>query len=775
MVDKPPFEDHMVKYYAHSRHDAPPDQWEPLAAHALAVGNLAAEFAEGFGWGQAARAAGLLHDIGKASREFQAYIHGRGHSVDHSTMGARVVQNEYKEPLNRMLALCIAGHHAGLADAEPLERRLNPANQIPDAPGWKNQVTTPPFAMLRPSRPFRAPGATPEASAFMQAFLVRMLFSCLVDADFLATEAFMSRGSIDRGVCISLEILKTRLDAYMQTLRQNAKPSALNVVRAEILDHVTAKANEAPGFFTLTVPTGGGKTLASLSFALAHATRDRENPQQRVIYVIPFTSIIEQTAAIFRNALGQDAVLEHHSNFDWEAATRRDGGRDGGDERDGFGTLRRAAENWDAPIVVTTAVQFFESLFANRTSSCRKLHNIANSVIVLDEAQTLPQPFLLPCLAALDELRQNYGVTVVFCTATQPALRRQDGALRDKAGRELGLDISAARELAPRPAALYAALKRAEVTVLPGHTTDETIAGRFAAVSQLLCIVNSRGHARALFDRIAGLPGAVHLTTLMCPAHRRQVLAELRERLKRGVPVRLVATSLIEAGVDISFPEVWRAMAGVDSIAQAAGRCNREGELLPELGRVVVFTPTEDRTPRVFKVFQQAAAAVLRDHTDPLSPEAVGAYFRQLWFQKGSEALDAAAIGDRPGRGVLAALRETAQGCRFPYESITRAFRLIDDVMQPVVVPWNEQAERALLIVAAADKVPRNALRTLQQFTVGIPRDAHRAWLAAGVIRPVRVDLGDALLRFIDTAHYRQETGVDLADMAWRKAEDNVL
>jgi CRISPR-associated endonuclease/helicase Cas3 len=268
----------------------------------------------------------------------------------------------------------------------------------------------------------------------MHAFLVRMLFSCLVDADFLATEAFMSRGSIDRGVRIGLDTLKTQLEAYMRSLRQNAKPSELNAIRTEILEHVVARANEAPGFFTLTVPTGGGKTLASLSFALAHALRDRENPKRRVIYVIPFTSIIEQTAAIFRDALGQDAVLEHHSNFDWEAVPRRSGGRDGGDARDGFGALRRAAENWDAPIVVTTAVQFFESLFASRTSSCRKLHNIADSVIVLDEAQTLPQPFLLPCLAALDELRRNYGVTVVFCTATQPALRHQDGALRDRAG-----------------------------------------------------------------------------------------------------------------------------------------------------------------------------------------------------------------------------------------------------------------------------------------------------------------------------------------------------
>ena len=245
-------------------------------------------------------------------------------------------------------------------------------------------------------------------------------------------------------------------------------------------------------------------------------------------------------------------------------------------------------------------------------------------------------------------------------------------------------------------------------------------------------------------------------------------------RLRAGAPVRLVATSLIEAGVGISFPEVWRAMAGVDSIAQAAGRCNREGELLPNLGRVVVFTPAEDRTPRAFRAPQQAALGVLRDHTDPLSLEAVGAFFRQLWFQKGAEALDAAKIGDRPGYGVLAALRETALGCRFPFESIARAFRLIDEVMLPVVVPWNEEAIAALNAVAYAPKPPSEALRKLQQFTVGIPRQAHAAWLLAGVIVPVRRELGDSLLRFVDLAHYRQDTGVDLVDPTLRAAEDNV-
>ena len=754
--------------YAHSLHDRPPDEWETLAAHALAVAEYASEFGAILGWAGMARAAGLLHDAGKASAEFQAYIRSQGGSVDHSTMGARLAYSRYPDFAGRTLALCIAGHHAGLADAEDLDRRLDTTRtRIPDGSGWINHISAPLKGDLRPSRAFKASGA--EQDGFMRAFLVRMLFSCLVDADFLATEAFMSGGTIDRGVPVGLETLRTRLATHMHQIRRHAKATELNRLRAEILDHAVAMAAEPPGFFTLTVPTGGGKTLASLSFALKHAVRYGKS---RVIYVIPYTSIIEQTADVFRAAVGAEAVLEHHNNFDWEVAARH--GDDGGDERDGLGVLRRAAENWDAPIVVTTAVQFFESLFANRTSACRKLHNIAESVIVLDEAQTLPQRFLLPCLAALDELQRNYGASVVLCTATQPALRRQDDALRDEKGRSLGLDIPDARELAPDPITLYRRLRRASVEVRPGATTDETVAARFVEAPRMLCIVNSRAHARALFDRIGGMPGAAHLTTLMCPAHRRQVLAALRERLKAGEPVRLVATSLIEAGVDISFPEVWRAMAGVDSIAQAAGRCNREGELLPEFGRVVVFTPAEDRTPRAFRIPQQAAAGVLRDHPDPLSLEAVGAFFRQLWFQKGAQALDAARIGDRPGLGVLPALSETALGCRFPFASIAEAFRLIDEVMLPVVVPWNDEATEALNTVASAPKPPRQALRKLQQFTVGIPRRAHAMWLLSGVIVPVRRDLGDSLLRFVDMAHYRDTTGVDLAETTWRAAEDNV-
>jgi len=341
----------------------------------------------------------------------------------------------------------------------------------------------------------------------------------------------------------------------------------LNALRSEIRAHAVAKASLSPGPFTLTVPTGGGKTLTSLSFALEHAVR---HGLRHVVYVIPYTSIIEQTAAVFRQALNtQEGVLEHHASFDWEGAGRSMRESASGDEA--LARLRRAAENWDAPLVVTTAVQFFESLFAARTSRCRKLHNLARSVIVLDEAQSLPLRLLNPCLAALDELGRSYGTSVVLCTATQPAVRRV------KDGFAAGLDLPAERELAPDPPAFYARLRRQRIERAPGPIEDEAIAARFAERQQMLCIVNSRRHAWELFRLIGGQEGAVHLSTYMCPRHRSLLLEMIKARLRDGAPVRLVATSLVEAGVDFSFPEVWRAEAGLDSVAQAAGRCNREG------------------------------------------------------------------------------------------------------------------------------------------------------------------------------------------------------
>ena len=761
--------------FAHSLQNRPIEFWEPLSHHLAAVGNRAAQFAASFGWQEAARVAGKLHDIGKCSAAFQAYIRRapegeeRTRGPDHSTAGARVAADTYgTRGLGRLLAFAIAGHHSGLADFPDLERRLKPEHQIEPYSEWQAHAgILPDLAALRYTRPF----VKSADKGFEQVFLTRMLFSCLVDADFLETERFYAKAKgdpLERGGHLNLDTLRRRLRAYMAQLHAEADPTPVNTLRAEVLEKVVERATSSQGLFTLTVPTGGGKTLASLSFALEHAAL---HGLHRVVYVIPFTSIIEQTAQVFRDAFdSSDDVLEHHASFDWERAAETR--RDDGEGPDGLSKLRRAAENWDVPIVVTTAVQFFESLFAARPSRCRKLHNLAGSVIILDEAQTLPLPLLRPCMAALQELTANYNASAVLCTATQPALRQQDGFNN-------GFPIDHTRELAPDPKGLYARLKRVKVETLSGPVTDDTIAARFAEQpqGQMLCIVNSRAHARALFEAIRELSGAVHLTTLMCPRHRRTELAKLRQRLKAKQPVRLVSTSLIEAGVDIDFPEVWRAATGLDSIAQAAGRCNREGGL--GLGRTVVFEPTEAKPPKELTAFWQAARGVLRrHHDDPLTLDAVWDYFRELYWQKGETAFDTACIDGRAG--ILAAIAERAPDASFPFSSIAAAFRMIDDVMEPVVVPWragadDDDAETVLNRITGTERPSRDDLRRLQQYTVPIPPRARETWLAVGVLRPVHPALGDALLRFHDLTHYDLDTGVRLHEPTLRSAEANVI
>ncbi|WP_051086518.1 CRISPR-associated helicase/endonuclease Cas3 [Methylobacterium sp. WSM2598] len=377
---------------------------------------------------------------------------------------------------------------------------------------------------------------------------------------------------------------------------------------------------------------------------------------------------------------------------------------------------------------------------------------------------------LLPCLAALEELTGNYGATVVLCTATQPAVRVRDGALRERFRPvDHGLPIGADRELAPRPERLADEVRRVTVEVLPEPIGDEVVAARFEAQKQMLCIVNSRAHARALFARIRGLPGAFYLTTLMCPAHRRAVLAEIKARLEDGRPVRLVATSLVEAGIDFSFPEVWRAEAGLDQIAQAAGRCNRNGELHPALGRVVVFTPAAHRPPRSLAAFQQAARPVLRDHPDPLGPDAIAAYFRLLYAERGLAELDAAEIDGQAG--ILAAFGRHGLERGFPFESVARAFRLIDEAMVPVVVPWDAEAVQALAEVAGMERPTGEALRRLHPYTVGIPRQVHAGWCATREIVPVSPACGEVLTRFATMDLYDATIGIDLWATAARDGE----
>ncbi|WP_448502753.1 CRISPR-associated endonuclease Cas3'' [Sphingomonas sp.] len=772
--------------FAHSLPGDPDrSRWEPLAHHLRDVGHRAADFASHFGASRLALAMGLLHDIGKCSDAYQRYITtpGSNRGPDHSSAGAREAVARFGPRQGRVIAYAIAAHHAGLMDGSgngyrgsALDRRLNDLDYaIEPYPRWRDQI--PDLPEPRDLSHDRPPSLDPQTQGFGVAFFTRMLFSCLVDADFLETERFYA--SIDgrampaRGGVVGQEHLE-RVRAYMD--QRIVRDTPLNRLRAEILAHAVAKAPARPGFFTLTVPTGGGKTLTSLRFALEHAVA---NGLRRIVYVIPYTSIIEQTAQVFREEVGLgDAVLEHHSSFDWDEHGPADENDCEGEGAAGRAKLRRDAENWDAPIVVTTGVQFWESLFAARPGRARKLHNLANSVIVLDEAQMVPLHLLRPCMAAIGELVRNYGATVILCTATQPALRKIDGALPPHKGKHRdvaqGLAIDEERELAPRPRKLYRELKRVEVEWRRDSVPDAEIAARFADRDGMLCIVNSRRHAGELFEAIRDLPGARHLTTLMCARHRRAVLGDVRAALSEGRPVRLVSTSLIEAGVDVDFPEVWRAAAGLDTIAQAAGRCNREGRL-DGLGRAVVFEPADHGVPPAIDAYYQAARQVFRQGADPLSLEAVHAYFTELYFQRGYEGLDQARLDGAPFP-IMPALESGVKSLSFPFSQIASAFRLIDETMEPVLVPWDDAACDALDALEYADVSPAGIVRRLQQYVVPVPARIRRALLATGgavAIRPLVY--GDRFVRLPDLAQYDPALGLRIDAPDWRSAESNIV
>jgi CRISPR-associated endonuclease/helicase Cas3 len=741
-------------FFAHSTGNVA--GWQPLREHLAAVSSLAAARGGKFGSAKAATLAGLLHDLGKYSNAFQRRLDGSGESVDHSTAGAQEVRRlaigGSDRGMAELVAYAIAGHHTGLPDREgeagSLTNRLAKVLDPLD-PTWREEVA-PDATGLMPALRWERPAAR---LAFQLGFLGRMIFSCLVDADFRDTESFYATAAgrkIDREwpeLSAIVDRLISAFGIHMAEKRESSPRNDVNCLREEILAHVRARAAQAPGLFTLTVPTGGGKTLASLAFALDHA---RRHGLDRVVYAIPFTSVIDQTAAIFREVLGDDVVLEHHSAIDEERIR----------SREGADKLVLAMEDWAAPVVVTTNVQLFESLFANRPSRCRKLHNLARAVIVLDEAQTIPLPVLRPCVAALDELARNYGTSVVLCTATQPAL-----AAPDFVG---GFAPEAIRELAPDPKRLAAALKRVEVRRV-GELTDDDLLAALSETQQGLVIVNSRAHALALYRSAvgAGLDGAVHLTTRQYAAHRRTILTDVRARLRDGRPCRLIATSLVEAGVDLDFPRVWRAEAGLDQIAQAAGRCNREGRRPVGQSLVTVFRPVEFKPPREIVQLSGDFARIAGRHDDLLSIDAMRDYFGEVYWRKG-EALDA--------KNVLDQFRVDASGTSFAYRSIGETFRLIESGLAPVIVARDEPARRVLAELAAPESHAGRVARALQPFTVQVPPTARALLLANGHLRFAQQDrFGDQFAVLATDQLYRSETGLLWEETDYLQLEDAIV
>lgn len=666
--------------------------------------------------------AGILHDIGKYSDKFQKRLEGSLIRVDHSTAGAVEVAKKYPKALSLILQYIIAGHHTGLlngGEQSGLGDRLRDPI-LEDYSSFNKEVTIPNIS--NPGIPIRP---LPQNVGFSISFFIRMLFSCLVDADSLDTEGFMNPHlSAIRGGYESNDHLSLIFSNHIEKVNSSASDSVINRYRKEILSQCLDKAELPTGFFSLTVPTGGGKTLSSMAFALKHLS---QNNLKRIFYVIPYTSIIEQNAKIFRDIFGEKNVLEHHSNFD----PVREDNYDFEMKKDWY---KVTSENWDIPITVTTNVQFFESLFAHKRSRCRKLHNLSNSVIILDEAQMLPTEFLKPSLQALSELVVNYGSTVVLCTATQPKISN----FIDKT---LGIT-----EIMDSPQELYEQFKRVQISHL-GQLSDEDLVDRLSEHDQMLCIVNTRKHAQILYDELSMSGKVYHLSAKMCPVHRRKILDEIRENLAKELDCRVISTQLIEAGVDVDFPVVYRAMTGIDSIAQAAGRCNREGKR--PIGDVFLFSSTEKhgKSTSWQRKLAEIGEMVMESHTDPLSLPAIEEFFTRLYFYEGDDGLDQ--------KKILESLEKQKKDLVFPFEDISHAYKFIEENTRDVIVPYDNVAAK---VIESIRKIgfPGNFARKLQGYTINIYSHEFRELEKSGALETI----GERYHILVNPGLYSEQTGL---------------
>ena len=702
-----------MKYVAHLQEE----REQTVKEHLEGTAKLSGEFAKKFGKEEWGYCCGYLHDIGKYSVEFQHKIRENGNEqIDHSTAGAKVCVE--KGGLYPIMSYCIAGHHAGLPNygssqdggfESTLMGRMK--KTLKDYSAYQDEIEIPKVTTV----PI-AYGETKNPDFSLSVF-IRMLYSCLVDADFLDTEAFMKKGEIKRDTGESIEILLQKLEKYVSKWLLNKEINTVNGRRTEILRNCLEAGKREKGLFRLTVPTGGGKTVDSLAFALRHAVH---NNMDRIIYVIPYTSIIEQNAQIFRSILGDENVLESHCNVDY------------GDSEE-WNPMKLAAENWDKPVVVTTNVQFFESLFGNKSSKCRKLHNIANSVIIFDEVQMLPADYLKPCIAMIEELVSSFGVSAVLCTATQPALQPffQSGI--------------SAYELCPRMEEQFAFFKRTTFQNLD-KISEEDLIEKLSGEYQALCIVNTKKKAQALYKALKG-QGVFHLSTSMYPKHRKRVLEEVRRCLNNGERCLVLSTSLVEAGVDLDFQSVYRQIAGIDSVIQAAGRCNREGKRSPEESNVYVFRFEEQERILGQRKQIEAAKTLVSEGKDISALETIEEYFKFLYHLKSSE-LDK--------KNIMAQFKGIK--CNFP--KVAEDFKMIENDTKTVFIPIEEEAQD-LLQQLKYQGFTKTSMRKAGQYSVTLYDDVIEKMEAAGMIELVAENIND-FYELKDKERYTEEFGLDL-------------
>ena len=702
-----------MKYIAHLEGG----REQTVKEHLQGTAKLSAEFAKKFGKEEWGYCCGYLHDIGKYSVEFQHKIRENGNErIDHSTAGAKMCMET--GGIYPVMSYCIAGHHAGLPNYGSSQDGGSEATimgkmkkSLKDYSVYKDEIEIPKVTTV----PI-AYGETKNPDFSLSVF-IRMLYSCLVDADFLDTEAFMKNEQIKRDAGESIEILFQKLEKYVAKWLLNKEIDTVNGRRTEILRNCLEAGKREKGLFHLTVPTGGGKTVASLAFALRHAVH---NNMDRVIYVIPYTSIIEQNAQIFRSILGDENVLENHCNVDY------------GDSEE-WNPMKLAAENWDKPVVVTTNVQFFESLFGNKSSKCRKLHNIANSVVIFDEVQMLPTDYLKPCVAMIEELVNSFEASVVLCTATQPALQPffQSGI--------------PAYELCPRLEEQFRFFKRTTFQNLD-KISEEALIEKLSEEYQALCIVNTKKKAQVLYQALKG-QGVFHLSTSMYPKHRKRVLEEVRRCLNAGERCLVLSTSLVEAGVDLDFHSVYRQLAGVDSVIQAAGRCNREGKRSLEDSNVYVFQFEEQERILGQRKQIDAAKTLVSDGKDISALETIEEYFSFLYHLKSSE-LDK--------KNIMGQFK----GIKCNFLKVAEDFKMIENDTKTVFIPVEEEAQD-LLQQLKYQGFTKTSMRKAGQYSVTLYDDVIEKMKDAGMIELVAENIND-FYELKDKERYTEEFGLDL-------------